>query len=62
MKKVRAIDDIIFEGNEEMNIAKGTVFAIEDVAQGGVILNTEEGERFLLDFETFENGFEIAEL
>lgn len=62
MKKVRATDDIIFDLAPEYNIAKGTVFAIGGVQEDGVILETEAGERFLLDTDTFENGFEIAEL
>lgn len=62
MKKVRAVDDIEFDLAPEYNIAKGTIFGIGGVQEDGVILLAENGERFLLDTDTFEAGFEIAEL
>ena len=60
-KKVMASDDIIFEdAHPVVRITKGTVFLVEEVVQGGVILNTSEGERYLIDFDTFEAGFEAV--
>ena len=58
-KKVKASDDIIFE-KAGITIPKGTVFFIESVMQNGIILYTEEGERYMIDLDTFEDGFEIA--
>ena len=61
VKKVMASDDIYFDNSEpKMMIPKGTVFVVEEVAKGGVILNTADGERYIIDFDTFEAGFEIA--
>ncbi|MCQ2452692.1 MAG: hypothetical protein MJ075_06125 [Oscillospiraceae bacterium] len=62
MKKVRAVDDIEFELAPEYNIAKGTEFGIGGVQDDGVILIAANGDRFLLDTDTFEAGFEISEL
>lgn len=59
IKKVKAADDIIFE-KAGITIPKGTVFFIESVMQNGIILYTEEGERYMIDLDTFEDGFEIA--
>ena len=58
-KKVKASDDIIFE-KAGITIQKETVFFIESVMQNGIILYTEEGERYMIDLDTFEDGFEIA--
>ena len=58
-KKVKAADDIIFE-KAGITIPKGTVFFIESVMKNGIILYTEEGERYMIDLDTFEDGFEIA--
>ena len=62
MKKVRAVDDILFDAKPEFNIARGTVFAVGGVQENGVILEAADGDRFLLDLDTFEKGFEIYEL
>lgn len=59
IKKVRTIDDIHFE-EAGISFPKGMIFMIESVEAEGIILYTESGERFMLDFDTFENGFEIA--
>ena len=57
-KKVVASDDIFFE-KEGITIPKGKVFFIESVSEQGIILYTED-ERYMIDLNTFENGFEIA--
>lgn len=59
VKKVRTCDDITFE-EAGITFSKGMVFMIEAVEEQGIILYTELGERFMIDYETFENGFEIA--
>lgn len=59
VKKVRTCDDITFE-EAGITFPKGMVFMIEAVEEQGIILYTELGERFMIDYETFENGFEIA--
>lgn len=58
-KKVKAADDIIFE-KAGITIEKGTVFFVESVLENGIILYTEDGERYMIDLDTFEDGFEIA--
>lgn len=59
IKRVKASDDIIFE-EAGITIPKGTVFMIESLNNMGIILYTEEGDRYMIDLVTFENGFEIA--
>lgn len=59
VKKVKVSEDIIFE-EAGITFPKGMIFMIESVEEQGIILYTEQGERFMIDFETFENGFEIA--
>ena len=59
VKKVKAADDIIFE-EAGITIKKGSVFMIESVNEKGIILYTEEGDRYMIDLQTFENGFEIT--
>ena len=60
-KKVRTIDDIIFENEvPPVTIPKGNVFFVESVKENGIILAAEDGEQIMIDLLTFENGFEIA--
>ena len=33
---------------------------MESVLENGIILYTEDGERYMIDLDTFEDGFEIA--
>lgn len=58
-KRVVSIDEIVFE-KANITIPKGTVYKIDEVVKGGVVLS-RDGEQWLIDFETFENGFAIAE-
>lgn len=57
-KKVRTCDDIVFE-EAGITFHKGMIFKVEEVCDRGIILNTMIGERYMIDFDTFENGFEI---
>ncbi|MBQ0001457.1 MAG: hypothetical protein KBT01_08000 [Clostridiales bacterium] len=59
VKKVKTSDDITFQ-EAGITFPKGMIFMIESVEPEGIILYTDLGERFMIDFETFENGFEIA--
>lgn len=58
-KRVRAIDDIIFE-SAGITLPKGSVYVIGGVNDRGVILEAADGDRWQIDFTTFEAGFEIA--
>ena len=52
-KRVRTVDEIIFEqADPQVVLAKGSVYAVEAVL--------EQGERFMIDLNTFELGFEAA--
>lgn len=59
IKKVKAVDDIVFE-SAGMTIPKDTVYVVETVLDQGVVLDAIDGSRFMIDFETFEMGFEIV--
>lgn len=59
VKKVMVSEDIIFE-DAEITFPKGMILIVESVEENGIILDTEDGKRYMIDFETFENGFEIA--
>jgi len=58
-KIVRTIDDIIFE-QAGITIPKGASFIIEKVTDEGVVMQAGDGERYLIDFVTFEAGFEAV--
>ena len=61
-KRVRTIDDIVFESVQPpVVLNKGAEFFVEAVLEGGIILYTAEGERFMIDLRTFEAGFEAVE-
>lgn len=62
MKKVRAVDDIVFESEEIPLLPKGSIYEIGAVVGGGIILRDSKGEEFVIDLNTFEAGFEIAEV
>lgn len=62
MKKVRAIQDIVFEGKDVSLIPKGTIYEVGGVLGGGILLHTQDGESYVIDPETFEAGFAIAEV
>ena len=60
-KRVRTIDEILFENAQPpVTLPKGAEYGVEAVVEGGVILYTDDGERFLIDFKTFEAGFEAV--
>ena len=60
-KRVRTVDEIIFEqADPQVVLAKGSVYAVEAVLEKGVVLRTEQGERFMIDLNTFELGFDAA--
>ena len=58
--RVRAVDDIIFEcETPPVVIREGAVYEVEGRNDFGIILCEEKtGERYLMDFQTFEVGFE----
>ena len=63
MKRVRTLDDIVFESAEPpVTLPKGREYGVEAVTEQGVVLQSDDGERFMIDLETFEQGFEAAEL
>lgn len=58
-RRVRTIDEIIFgQGEESTVLPKGLELAVETVLEKGIILCSDEGERMMIDLETFEKGFE----
>lgn len=60
-RRVRTIDEIIFEqGEERVVLPKALELAVETVLEGGIILCSDEGERMMIDLETFENCFEAV--
>ena len=59
IRRVRTIDDIVFkQENETITLYKGDEFNVETVLEKGIILCSDEGERMMIDLESFENGFE----
>ncbi len=62
MKKVKAITDIVFEGKDISLIPEGTVFTIGGVVGSAIILQSQTGDDYMIDGETFEAGFAIAEI
>ena len=60
-KRVRTVEEIIFEtADPPVNLPKGTVYCVEAVLDNGIILYTEDGDRFAIDLKTFEDGFEAV--
>ena len=60
-KRVRTIEEIVFErARPPVTLPKGSVYGVETVLENGIILYTDGGERFMIDLETFENGFEAV--
>ena len=61
MKKVRTVDDIIFESAEPpITLLKGAVFLVEMVLADRIVLQAEDGEYYEIDLDTFEAGFEAV--
>ena len=59
MKKVRTVDDVIFETAEPpITLLKGAVFLVELVTRNSIVLQAEDGEYYEIDLDTFEAGFE----
>ena len=60
-KRVRTIEEIVFESADPpVTLKKGEVYRVEAVLPGGIILYTDGGERFMIDLDTFEKGFEAV--
>lgn len=60
-KRVRTVEEIIFEtADPPVTLPKGTVYCVEAVLDNGVILYNEDGDRFIIDLMTFEDGFEAV--
>ena len=60
-KRVRTIEEIVFEtADPPVTLPKGTVYCVEAVLDNGIILYTEDGDRFGIDLKTFEDGFEAV--
>ena len=60
-KRVRTVEEIIFEtADPPVILHKGIVYCVETVLDNGVILYTEDGDRFIIDLKTFEDGFEAV--
>lgn len=60
-KRVRTVEEIVFENADPpVILPKGSVYGVEAVLENGIILHTDEGERFMIDLTTFENGFEAV--
>ena len=61
IRRVRTIEEIVFEQSDPpVTLPKGREYMVEAVLHKGVILYTEDGERFMIDLITFENGFEAV--
>lgn len=60
-KRVRTIEEIIFEQVDPPEVLpKGSEYWVESVQENGIILFTDDGDRFMIDLMTFENGFEAV--
>ena len=60
-KRVRTIEEIVFDrADPPVILEKGRVYGVEAVLENGIILYTEAGERFMIDLDTFERGFEAV--
>ena len=60
-KRVRTVGEIIFEtADPPVILHKGIVYSVETVLDNGVKLYTEDGDRFIIDLKTFEDGFEAV--
>ena len=60
-KRVRTIEEIVFEtADPPVTLPKGAVYCVEAVFDNGIILYTEDGDRFIIDLKTFEDGFEAV--
>ena len=59
VQRVRTIDDISYEQEKEtVTIHKGSEFFVEKVLEKGIILCSDEGERMMIDLDSFEKWFE----
>ena len=58
-RRVRTIDDIVFDKKDHaVTLYKGNEYEVEKVLERVIILCTDDGDRIMIDLETFENGFE----
>ena len=61
IRRVRTVEEIVFESADPpVTLPKGSVYSVEAVLEKGIILYTDEGERFMIDLPTFEQGFEAV--
>lgn len=61
IRRVRTVEEIVFEhADPPVTLAKGSVYCVEVVLEGGIILYNDEGDRFMIDLITFEKGFEAV--
>ena len=61
VKRVRTVEEIVFDRSDPpVTLEKGSIYNVEAVLDGGIILYTDDGERFMIDLTTFENGFEAV--
>ena len=61
VKRVRTVEDIVFDrADPPVTLPRGSVYSVEAVLDGGIILYTDDGDRFMIDLVTFENGFEAV--
>ena len=60
-KRVRTIEEIVFDREDPPEVlSKGSEYCVETVLENGIILYTDDGERFMIDLNTFEAGFEAV--
>ena len=60
-RRVRTIEEIVFDrADPPVTLPKGCTYNVEAVLNNGIILYTDEGDRFMIDLETFESGFEAV--
>jgi len=61
VKRVRTIEEIVFDrADPPVTLEKGSIYSVEAVLDKGIILYTDDGERFMIDLNTFESGFEAV--
>ena len=61
IRRVRTVEESVFEhADPPVTLAKGSVYCVEAVLEGGIILYNDEGDRFMIDLITFEKGFEAV--
>ena len=60
-KRVKTIEEIIFEQTDPPEVLpKNSEYCVEAVLENGIILYSDDGDRFMIDLTTFEAGFEAV--